>query len=318
MRVVSLLPSATETICLIGGGELLVGRSHECDFPARVRELPALTGQPTAFESSRQIDTAVRERLAAGEALYLLDVEGLESLAPDVVVAQSMCRVCSVEGEELRRVCARFAKPPEVITLETATIDGVFDDALRLGEAIDREDAALRAVSALRERCFRAIEHVNPYTHKPSVAVLDWVDPLFIAGHWTPQLVERAGGAHPLNPTVADEGAGAAAGMQESARRAGPSRETTAGALVASAPEYLVVCPCGLTLDQARAEIPRLTEQDWWGDLPAVRAGRVAVVDGTQMFSRPGPRVVDALEWLVGWLNGRPELIPGDFPWEEF
>jgi ABC-type Fe3+-hydroxamate transport system substrate-binding protein len=163
---------------------------------------------------------------------------------------------------------------------------------------------------------YRASDCVNPYQDGPSVALLEWTDPLFAAGHWTPQLIERAGGRHPLNPTAEPPAGGMGAGSQASARRAGPSIAVTAEQLIASQPEALIICPCGVPLAGARGMAAGLARQPWWRDLPAVRRGRVAVVDGNQMFSRPGPRLVDAFEWLVGWLHDRPALVPARFPWE--
>ncbi|MEL7472019.1 MAG: hypothetical protein AAGK04_01775, partial [Planctomycetota bacterium] len=144
-----------------------------------------------------------------------------------------------------------------------------------------------------------------------------WTQPLYCGGHWTPQLIERAGARHPLNPSVPREGTGTASGMQQGERRAGKSVRVPPEALVASAPERVIVCPCGLTLEEAIDAVERdLSDQVWWRELPGVRAGRVAVVDGNQMFNRPGPRLVDAYEWLVSWINDRPELASSAFPWQ--
>ena len=154
---------------------------------------------------------------------------------------------------------------------------------------------------ALRDRYWRAIDFVNPYVSGPEVLFLEWTDPPFVGGHWTPQLIEAAGGQHSLNPAKAK------------------SRQATAEEIVAAMPERVVICPCGLGLDRIRAELSNLTSQRWWPLLPAVMAKRtdaVVLVDGNQMFNRPGPRLVDAFEWLVGWINDRPELIPMDFPVE--
>jgi ABC-type Fe3+-hydroxamate transport system substrate-binding protein len=189
------------------------------------------------------------------------------------------------------------------------------DDMLRVGRAVGRERDAMHAVVALRERADRALEHVNPYVDGPIVGFMEWTDPIFVAGHWSVQLIERAGGRHPLNETVAKPGSGAAVGPQQAERVAGHSVAVTPEIFAAVRPEVLVIAPCGLTLEQAWAETGKLAEQAWFRDLPAVRAGRVAVVDGNQMFNRPGPRLFDALEFLVGWLNGREDLIPDGFPW---
>jgi iron complex transport system substrate-binding protein len=178
------------------------------------------------------------------------------------------------------------------------------------------ERSAEAETVALRERFYRAQEFVNPYEEGPIVAFLEWTDPLFIGGHWTVQMIERAGGRHPLNPTVPDERAGAAAGPQQAYRRAGKSIRIPPEALLATRPDALIICPCGIGLPGVRDMTADLAKKDWWPELPAGRSGRVALVDGNQMFNRPGPRLADAFEWLVGWLQERPEVIPAGFPWE--
>jgi iron complex transport system substrate-binding protein len=338
MRVISLVPSATEVLCLIGGRRMLVGRSHECDWPSEIQNVPVLTSQRTpAGASASQIDEAVRGQIESGSSLYSLDAGLALALKPDVILTQDLCRVCSIDGETVREVASRMNPRPLVVSLNPGSLEDVLDDVLRVGEAVGLAREAGAAVVGLRGRVFRAMEYVNPYVQGPSVAFLEWTDPLFVGGHWTPQLIERAGGRHPLNPTVAAEGSGAAMGPQQANRRAGPSRCVSAAELVASRPERVIVCPCGvplarevrgkLTVESMAAE---LAGKEWWGELPAVREHRlrraevdgtkvanstVALVDGNQMFNRPGPRLAEGLEWLVGWLNERPEVIPAGFPW---
>ncbi len=324
MRVVSLLPSATEIIARIGGLDLLVGRSHECDFPPGAAGLPALTAQRTAFDStsataSADVDSHVRAAMDAKEPLYTLDSALLSELEPDVIVTQDLCDVCSIDLNSVRSAAAemsRSGRDVRVVTLNPETFEGVLDDHLAVGGAIGLEAEAGRAVGELRGRWLAAESFVNPYTEKPAVGFLEWTDPLFIAGHWSAQMIERAGGRHPLNETVPRPGSGAAAGLQAGSRVAGRSIAVPGEVFAASEPEYLVICPCGLTLDEATIEAERLRDSArWWDGVPAVRNGKVAVVDGSAMFNRPGPRLVDAFEWLVGWFNDRPELIPDSFPW---
>ncbi|HYE63744.1 MAG TPA: ABC transporter substrate-binding protein [Phycisphaerales bacterium] len=315
-RVVSLLPSATEALCAIGGGGLLVGRSHECDFPASVAHLPVLTGQRTHATDPAEIDRQVSASLSAGEALYTLDAILLEGLRPDVILTQDLCEVCSIDLAHVQRVAASFSWPVQVVSLNPHTLEGVLDDLLTVGRAVGMERAATETLVRLRGRLFAAEEFVNPYADGPTVGFLEWTDPLFCAGHWTVQMIERAGGRHPLNPTVAQANAGAAAGPQRAQRLAGKSVRVPEEVFVASAPEYVVIAPCGLSLERTRACAAALAQKPWWRDLPAVRQRQVALVDGNQMFNRPGPRLVDAFEWLVGWLNDRPEVIPDGFPWE--
>jgi ABC-type Fe3+-hydroxamate transport system substrate-binding protein len=321
MRVVSLVPSATEILCQIGGRELLVGRSHECNSPtdASLGELPVLTGQTTDSDAAPEaIDAHVRAETEAGRPLYRLDERLLGALRPDVILTQDLCGVCSIDSASVRRVAARLARAPEIVSLDPTTVEDVLDDVLRVGRAVGLEERARHAAVELRSRLWRAQEHVNPYTDGPVVGFLEWTDPLFVAGHWTVQLIERAGGRHPLNPCVPRAGTGTASGPQMAERVAGKSIAVTPEAFAGVRPEFVVVAPCGLGLERAERETEVLARRDWWGDLPAVRAGRVAVVDGDAMFNRPGPRLVDAFEWLVGWLNDRPELWPRDFPWRRF
>lgn len=323
MRVVSLLPSATELLCAAGAADLLVGRSHECDHPAEIADRPVLTGQrldPAASPS--EIDAAVREQLQTRSSLYTLDVDRMVALRPDLILTQDLCKVCSIDVESVHRAVHRVNPAPRVLSLDPESVEDVLDDLLRVGQAVGREKSASEAVVRLRERMFRAADYVASFALQPRVAFLEWTDPLFIGGHWTPQLIERAGAEHPLNPTVPVEDAGAAAGPMQSERRAGKSVRIPPEALIAMQPECLVVCPCGVGLDgggggaqSVRQMTEALSRKEWWGELPAVRMGRVAMVDGNQMFNRPGPRLVDAYEWLVGWLNDRPELILPGFPW---
>jgi ABC-type Fe3+-hydroxamate transport system substrate-binding protein len=199
----------------------------------------------------------------------------------------------------------------------------VLDDVMTVAEAIGLGAAGERAMVELRRRLFEVTEYVNPFADGPSAAFLEWPDPLFVGGHWTPQLIERAGARHPLNATHPVPGAGAAAGPQSAGRVAGKSMTVTPESLVASAPEYLIIAPCGVALADVRRAAAMLRDTPWWEELPAVQRARrgeprIALVDGHAMFNRPGPRLVDAQEFLVGFFEGRPELIPPGFPWELF
>jgi len=321
MRVVSLLPSATESLVAIGGESFLVGRSHECDFPVSIIDRPALTAQkrqaPDA-SSPAEIDRQVRESLAAGQSLYDLDIKKLAELSPDVILTQDLCEVCSVDLAAVRRAAAQLPRVPEIVSLNPQTVEDVLEDLIRIGQAVGLEASAAEAAGRLRERMYQAIEHVNPFTDGPSVAFLEWTDPIFIGGHWTPQLIERAGGIHPLNPTTPVEGSGAAVGMQLAYRKAGKSIRVPSEIVAASRPDAVVICPCGVGLAETRRMAEALSREPWWNGLPAVKNGRVVLVDGNQYFNRPGPRLVEALEFLVGWVNNVPRVIPEGFAWERF
>lgn len=321
-RIVSLLPSATEVLCSIGGESLLVGRSHECDVPATISGLPVLTSARVASgETSAAIDAAVRASIGSGESLYAVDEALLRSLAPDVILTQDLCSVCSIDLAAVRTIVGTMRSaeggPPRIVSLNPHTVEDVLDSLLIVGEAAGLAETAMATVVALRERLFAALEYVNPFEERGSVAFLEWTDPMFCAGHWTVQLIERAGGRHALNPTVTRPGNGAAAGPQHGEQVAGASRAITREELVNLEPQWLIVCPCGFGLERSKAAAAELLAKPWMRSLPAVKAGRVAVVDGNLHFNRPGPRLVEAFEWLVGWMNGRPELIPAGFEWAE-
>ena len=301
VRVVSLLPSATELLCAAGGADLLVGRSHECDWPKAILDRPVLTGQRVTATTSAEIDRDVRETLggdAPASSLYTLDTDQLAALRPDLILTQDLCDVCSIDLATVRRVAAELEPAPAIVSLDATSLEDVLDDLLRIGDAIERPAPAHAAVVALREVYWSAVDHVNPFVHGPAVAFLEWMDPLFVGGHWTPQLIEAAGGRHELNPPGAK------------------SHTITPEALVTASPDRLVICPCGYDLESIRRELPTLTEQRWWRALPAVVDRNVVMVDGNAMFNRPGPRLVEAFRWLVGWLNDRPELVPEGFPVE--
>jgi iron complex transport system substrate-binding protein len=296
MRVVSLLPSATELLCAVVGGDLLVGRSHECDFPPSITRLPALTGQRIHQPTAAAIDAQVRASLTSGQSLYTLDDDLLAALKPDVILTQDLCEVCSIDVNTVRAVASTLDPQPRIVSLNPATIEDVFDDLLTVGEAVGRAGQAEAALVELRERYWTAVDHVNPYATGPEVAFLEWMDPVFIGGHWTPGLIEAAGGRHSLNPAGAK------------------SRRVTHEEMVAAQPQRIIICPCGWDMARSRAELHVLESQRWWNTLPAVIERQVVLVDGNQMFNRPGPRLVDAFRWLVGWINDREELVPTAFP----
>ncbi|MEM8756728.1 MAG: ABC transporter substrate-binding protein [Planctomycetota bacterium] len=319
MRIVSLLPSATEIVDLLGAGGKIVGRSHECDHPPGL-DAPVLTAQRTAFTEPAAVDAQVSASLAAGESLYTLDVGRLAELAPDVILTQDLCDVCSIDLHTVRAaartIAERTGNEPAVVSLNPETIEGVIDDVLTVGRAIGRATQARDAAVTLRGRFHTAQDYVNPYDEGPVVGFMEWTEPVFVAGHWSVQMIERAGGRHPLSPTEPKPGTGLAVGPQQAERVAGKSVRVSNEAFAESSPELLVITPCGLSLDQTREAAERLRGQAWFDGLPAVRSGRVALVDGNQHFNRPGPRLAEAFEFLVGFVQDRPELIPGGFAWE--
>ncbi len=321
MRIVSLIPSGTEIVALLGATDALVGRSHECDFPPEITQAPALTAQNTHYDpesgiDAKAIDAQVASATQSGQSLYTIDEEQLAELAPDLIITQDLCSVCSIDLDSVRRVASRLPSNPNVLTLNPKSIEDILDDIYRVGDAIGMSEQAMHQVVKLRQRMDRAEEHINPYDDGPVCGFMEWTDPIYIAGHWNVQLIERAGARHPLNAAVAKPGSGAAVGPQQAERLAGHSIAVKNEIFAATKPRYLVIAPCGLTLDQARHETNQLfKDHAWFRDLPAVQDGRVAIVDGNQMFNRPGPRVVNALEFMVAFINDRPNLIPEGFPY---
>ena len=282
-RVVSLLPSATELLVAIGAEDWLVGRSHECDWPESICDRPALTAQRTEATASADIDAQVRAALQENDSLYTLDIEALRALRPEVILTQDLCEVCSIDLKTVRGAARTMSPRPEVVSLDPKTLSEVLDDLLKVGQALGLEHAAQVARDALWARVERASKTARP--DAPTVAFIEWMAPIFVGGHWTPELIERAGGAHPLNPAGAK------------------SVVITPEALMDSAPDYLVCAPCGYTLEQTLREWETMTALPGWDALPAVKAGRVLLADGNALFNRPGPRLVDALEALSLWLE---------------
>lgn len=319
MRVVSLLPSATEIVCLLGAGEFLVGRSHACDFPPVVESIPILTAQRTDPDAEPHgTDRLVREARALGQSIYTVDTGLLASLKPDLILTGDAGSVCSVDaeavGEAAGEIGRRTGREPEVLSLNPKTIEDILDDVLRVGQALGRETEAERVLMAMRTALLEAQDWVTPFAgHGVVVGFLAWTEPLFVGGHWTVQMIERAGGVHPWNETVRRPNAGAAAGVQQAQRVAGPCISVSIEEFAAADPEIVVVAPCGYGLERSARAARVLFEQDWFRSLPAARSGRVVAADGNAYFNRPGPRVVEAFGWLVSLIqerSGWEEMIP--------
>lgn len=288
-RVVSLLPSASEMLCLIPGGTpMLVGRSHECNWPGEITHLPILTGQKTNFSSAAETDAQVSSMLASGESLYTIDDSLIESLRPDLILTQDICSVCAIDLPSVERIAGRMHKTqgftPEILSLNPQGLQDVLDDIVRVGEAVGLAAEAKQAKNKLMNR--RAAVEGAKKGSSQSVAFIEWPEPLYIGGHWTPKMIELAGGTHPLNPSVSEVDG------------AGKSFQVTPEQLVKSDPDLIIVSPCGLKLEEAEKEANALLQRDWFKNLRAVREGKLYIVDGDAMFNRPGPRLVDALEWL--------------------
>ena len=280
-RIISLLPSATEIVCALGLGEALVGVSHECDWPPAVRVLPVLTSAaiPPGLPSG-ETDRLVRERLARGEGLYALDATLMRAVQPTVIVTQALCEVCSIALPEVLRAARSLPTHPPVVSLEPGCIADIFADIGRVAAATGIPEQAAPVVDGLRDR-LDAVQRAVAERERPRVALLEWLDPPFVAGHWAPEMIARAGGTDTLG----------VAGEKSAHIRWEQLRE--------AAPEVVVVAPCGYDMASARADLAVAPLPPWWNDLPAVRHGRVYVMDGNAYISRPGPRVVDGTEILA-------------------
>lgn len=281
MRIVSLLPSATETLFAIGAGPNVVGVTHECDFPEAARVLPHLTSSALpASADSAAIDRHVRASLHAGSSLYHLDADLLERLAPDLIVTQELCAVCAVSYEIVDRAARRLRGDARIVSLEPSSLDDVFANIAFLGELTGCGDNAAALVASLRERVDR-LRAAAPLRERPRVLVLEWTDPPMSGGHWTPGLVELAGG----EPVLGHPGA---------------NSQTLAWEDVAGAdPDDIVVGPCGYDLEKTHAAIRDLESNPAWNALRAVRNARVHAIDGNAYLNRPGPRLVDTAEIIA-------------------
>jgi iron complex transport system substrate-binding protein len=285
VRIVSLVPSATEMLFALGLGPDLIAVTHECDYPPAALELPRVTRDVLPPDlTSAQIDAAVKERTMAGQSIYELDTELLHDLKPDLIVTQALCSVCAVSYDDVRAVADEIDSQPQVISLDPHTVGEVLGDARTLAQATDSKDAAVELVSDAAARIDRVRLAVRD-VRRPRVAALEWLDPPFAAGHWTPQLIDFAGGQDVLG----------FAGEHSAERRWDE--------IAACHPDVVIVMPCGYDAEIAHREAEMHREQ-----LLAVGAGEVVAVDAASYFSRPGPRIVDGLELLAGILH--PELFP--------
>jgi iron complex transport system substrate-binding protein len=300
MRIVSLLPSATEIVCELGLGDSLVGVTHECDYPPFVRGLPKVTRTLVPHDApSAQIDALVRERLKGARALYSLDLEALERLKPELIVTQALCDVCAVAESEVTAAACALPGAPRVVNLEPMRLAEVFDCLRMVGEAAGVPEQSREAVARLEARVAAVERRTRTVAERPRVALLEWIDPPFGCGHWSPEIVRLAGGVEVVG------------------REGEPSRTTPWAEFVAAAPEALVVACCGFERERTRQDLPLLASYAGFRELPAARSGRVYLLDGNAYFSRPGPRLVDSLEILAHALHpGRCPLPSGLEPAE--
>lgn len=288
-RVVSLLASATEIVAALGGLDLLVARSHECDFPPEVARLPMVTSpQLDTARPSGAIDRDVKALLEQSLSIYRVDGERLNELKPDLIITQTQCEVCAVTPADVETALAAWTGArPQIVSLAPNALADIFEDIQRVAAALGRSDRGPALVNELRGRMDGIASVAAQLDEHPRVACIEWIEPLMAAGNWMPELVALAGGENLFG----------AAGRH--------SPWLTLDELAASDPDIILVLPCGFDIARTRVELATLAERPAWRRLRAVRDGRIFLCDGNSYFNRPGPRLADSLEILAEILHPR-------------
>jgi iron complex transport system substrate-binding protein len=283
-RIVSLISSATEMVHALGALPWLVGRSHECDYPAEVLSLPMCTSPRFPVDGdSREIDRLVRQTRGESISVYQVFDDVLERLQPTHILTQIQCEVCAVSLRDVERsIAASLPSRPRIVSLQPFSLPDIWDDIRRIAESLDLAPTGEKLVASLQERMQAITARAQAAAHRPTIACVEWIEPLMPAGLWMPDLVEIAGGRM--------------------------AAWTNWEELAAQNPEVIFVMPCGFDLPRAAGEMHWLTARPGWADFQAVRNGRVYVADGNQYFNRPGPRLVESLQILAEILH------PGVFP----
>jgi iron complex transport system substrate-binding protein len=291
-RIVSLLPSATEIVCALGLSGSLAGRSHECDYPPEVTRLPALTAPRFSPEGpSAEVDRRVKSLVERALSVYRVDADQLMALRPDVIVTQSQCEVCAVSERELSGALAQWmgGTAPEVVSLTAKSMDDVFADIAQVASVLGVEQAGAQVTGSMKERIGRIAQRAACAESQPSVATIEWVDPLMSGGNWMPEMIDKAGGRNLFGQ---------------------PGRHSPwikFEQIAAAEPDVIFVSPCGFGIDRSIQELGALARDPAWSGLAAVRNGRVFLADGNHYFNRPGPRIVESVEILAEILH--PELF---------
>jgi iron complex transport system substrate-binding protein len=282
MRIVSLLPSATEILFALGFDHEIVGVSHECDFPLRARNKTVVIHSRIPKDAlPGEIDRIVRDYISRGESLYAVDAKVLEEIAPDLIVTQDLCHVCAASPEDLATVLARFEFRPEVLCLNPQSLRDVWRDILWVGEETERSPRAEEVVEMIGARLGELEIMVDAIESRPRVLLLEWLQPFYVGGHWVPEMIARSGGVDVIG-------------------KAGtPSFRVTEEEIVAAAPDVMLIAPCGYRKGQAREEYLSLTFSPEWENIPAVRNGRIYAMDANSYVSRPGPRLVTGMEAMA-------------------
>ncbi|MBI2973274.1 MAG: cobalamin-binding protein [Armatimonadetes bacterium] len=294
MRIASLLPSATEVVCTLGLTDELVGISHDCDFPPEIRGKPVLSRAIVTPElPSGAIDARIRAQVHRGQSVYHLDPEQLAGLRPDLILTQELCSVCAPSYTLVKQAAKVLEAETKIVSLEPLGLDDILDNIRLVGELTGRRAQADAIVWNLRARINR-IRDGAARLPRVRVICIEWLDPIYIAGHWVPEMVDDAGGDDVLG------------------RSREPSFVASWEDVVAAEPDVLVLMPCGFDVPRAREELHLLTSRRGWKQIPAVRDGNVYLTDATSYFSRPGPRIVTGLEILAAILH--PEVFSLPLP----
>ena len=287
MKIVSLLPSATEIVYALGLGDQLAAVTHECDSPLEVSGKPVITRSvlPPGMNSA-DIDEAVRGQLSDSHSLYTIDRALLAEIRPDVILTQQLCDVCAVSYNDVLEAVRSLPSPrPRVLNLEPITMADVLGTIRQVGLVTGREEVAETVITGLEKRIAQVKRAVTGAVHRPRTVLLEWIDPLFGGGHWDPELVEIAGGIDTIGSLHQ------------------PSTQVDWADIRRFAPEVLIIAQCGFGVERSQQDMPCLEALPGYAELPAVRNGRVFIVNGSDYFSRPGPRLVDSLEILAALLH---------------
>ncbi|HEX4545470.1 MAG TPA: cobalamin-binding protein [Candidatus Acidoferrum sp.] len=281
MRIVSLLPSATEILFALGFDLEIVGVSHECDFPPRARTKPVVIHSRLPHDASpAEIDALVREYVHRGESLYAVDTDVLETLAPDLIITQDLCHVCAASPDDLAAALARFDRRPQVLCLNPQDLSDVWRDILWVGEETCHGPQAEALLEQIGSRLGALEQQLDTSVRRPRVAFLEWLQPFYVGGHWVPEMIHRAGGEDVFGKART------------------PSFRVALQDVVEAAPQILLIAPCGYTAERARSEYRTMDLPDQWGAIPAVQNGRVYALEANSYFSRPGPRLITGVEAL--------------------
>lgn len=296
MRIISLLPSSTEILFALGLGDRLVGVSHECDYPPEVRSKPVISSSFLSKDkdSSETIHNTINQTYHRGKSIYHINADLLQRLDPDLIFTQELCEQCAVSYNEVREAAKILAGDRKIVSLEPKTLDDVLDNIKLIGELTTTQAKAQQLVESLSRRIHVIRSRAKTVEQRPSVFCMEWLNPPMFGGHWVPQMVDWAGGVDLWG------------------KPGGKGERIDWNVVVQGRPEIVVAMPCSFTIERTLREMPRVARFEGWSDLPAVKNGRVFVVDSPSYFSRHGPRLVTGLEILAQIIH--PEIFSGLIP----